>query len=95
MDEDSLKALCQYAQQASEDDLADPQNIVAILTSETVKFRDKLKDETGEILTVADTRSTLDALTTFLVSNRLPNNITPTQKELAQIWIECLRHPKN
>ena len=95
MDDDPLKALRQYAQQASEDDLADPQNIVAILTSETVKFRDKLKDETGVILTVADTKAAVDALAAYLVSKKLPVDITPTQRELAQIWIECLIHSGN
>ena len=95
MDDDILKALCQYAQQASEDDLEDPQNIVEILASETVKFRDKLKDETGEILTVADTKAAIDALAEYLVTDKLPTDITPTQKELAQIWIDCLIHPED
>ncbi len=67
-----------------------PTGTVAMLISETVKFRDKLKDETGEILTVADTRTALDALENFLNGMPFPKELTPEQKVLAQIWIDRL-----
>jgi len=68
----------------------DPRGAVAMLISETVRFRDKLKEETGEILTVADTRNALDALEAYLSKQTLPDNLTPEQKALIQIWIDRL-----
>ena len=69
---------------------ANPTGTVAMLISETVKFRDKLKNETGEILTVADTRTALDALENYLNGRPFPKELTPGQKALEQIWIDRL-----
>ncbi len=69
---------------------ADSTGAVAMLISETAKFRDKLKEETGEILTVGDTRAALDALEDYLNSKPLPKELTPEQKALVQIWIDRL-----
>jgi hypothetical protein len=74
--------------------LADRNNgaaqVVNTLIRETVKFRDKLKVETGEILTVGDTRVALEALTEYLSGRKLTNGMTPEQKALTQIWIDRL-----
>jgi len=64
--------------------------IVNTLIRETVKFRDKLKTETGEILTVCDTRVALEALTEHLSGRKITNGMTPEQKALTQIWIDRL-----
>lgn len=64
--------------------------IVNTLIRETVKFRDKLKAETGEILTVCDTRVALEALTEHLSGRKVANGMTPEQKALTQIWIDRL-----
>ena len=64
--------------------------VVKILTDETLKFRDKLKDETGEILTVKDTRTALDALAEHLAGKPVPKSLSPEQKALTQIWIDRL-----
>ncbi|MEW5796638.1 MAG: hypothetical protein AB1772_09805 [Candidatus Zixiibacteriota bacterium] len=64
--------------------------VVNTLIRETVKFRDKLKQETGEILTVGDTRIALDALTEHLQGRKMTNGLTPEQKALTQIWIDRL-----
>jgi hypothetical protein len=64
--------------------------VVNTLIRETVKFRDKLKVETGEILTVGDTRVALEALTEYLSGRKLTNGMTPEQKALTQIWIDRL-----
>jgi hypothetical protein len=69
---------------------SDPTGTVAMLISETVKFRDKLKEDTGEILTVGDTRVALDALERHLDGEPLPGQLTPEQKTLTQIWIDRL-----
>ena len=90
MDDDSLKALLQSAGQISGHDQSDPRGTMAILLSETVKYRDRLKAETGVVLTVDDTRKAINALERYLISDSLPSDITPTQRELAQIWIERL-----
>jgi hypothetical protein len=62
--------------------------ITNMLIRETVKFRNKLKEETGEILTVSDTRTALEALGRHLEESRMPPKLTPEQKALTQIWID-------
>ena len=58
------------------------------LITDTVHFRDKLKEETGQVLTVEDTRLALDALDTHLKGEKFPEGLTPEQKALAQIFID-------
>ncbi len=67
-----------------------PAGTVSILISETVRFRDSLKERTGVILTVGDTRAALDELQNRL--NGLPpsGRLTPNQEGLVQIWLERL-----
>jgi len=62
--------------------------VTNILIRETVKFRNKLKEETGEILTVGDTQMALEALGRHLEGRKLPHKLTPEQKALTQIWID-------
>lgn len=88
--DDELRLLMQSLGISVLESQANPTGAVAMLISETVKFRDKLKDETGDILTVADTRAALDALENYLNSKPLPDDLTPEQKALAQIWIDRL-----
>jgi hypothetical protein len=68
----------------------DPTGTVAVLISETVKYRDKLKEEAGIVLTVEDTRIALDALQARLIEMPQPEQLSPTQKELAQILFDRL-----
>ncbi len=65
---------------------------MAVLLSSTIKFRDKLKAETGLILTVKDTQKALAGLETFFVTDTLPEDLTPHQRKLAQLWIDRLTH---
>jgi len=88
--EDELRLLMQSLGEQVLGSRADPTGSVAMLISETIKFRDKLKEETGEILTVGDTRAALDALETYLKGKPLPDDLTPEQKALVQIWIDRL-----
>jgi len=88
MDKDALKLLMESMGEWTLGDEKDPRGTISILITETVKFRDKLKEETGTILTVEDTRKALDALQMYMVSGKIPESITPEQKALAQIWID-------
>lgn len=72
------------------DDKGNPGGTVAVLISETVKLRDKLKEETGYILTVEDTQTALDTLEKMLNKEPLPEELTPEQKLLSQIWYDRL-----
>ena len=90
MRDDELKLLMESLGGQVLERQANPTGAVAVLISETVKFRDKLKEETGEILTVGDTRAALDALENYLNGKPLPGDLTPEQKALAQIWIDRL-----
>lgn len=88
--DDELRLLMQSLGVSVLENQANPTGAVSMLISETVKFRDKLKDETGEILTVADTRAALDALENYLNGKPLPDDLTPEQKALVQIWVDRL-----
>ena len=74
---------------------ADPAAVTEMLISETVKFRDRLKQETGRILTVADTRAALDALEAHIEGKELSSRLTSEQKSLAQRYIDRLTLFKN
>lgn len=67
-----------------------PRGAVAMLISETVRFRDKLMEETEQILTVEDTRVALDTLEGCLKGKEIPDHLTDEQKLLTQIWIDRL-----
>lgn len=69
---------------------SDPTGVVAVLVTETLRFRDKLKEDAGIILTVEDTRLALDALESYLHEQPFPEGLTSEQKALAQIWIDRL-----
>ena len=69
---------------------SDPSGTVSILISETVKLRDKLKEDTGYILTVEDTRNALLALESVLNKDPISEGLTSEQKLLAQIWFDRL-----
>jgi hypothetical protein len=69
--------------------------VVRILIQETVKFRDKLKEATGQILTVADARVALQALEYHVSGQSLELRMTPEQQELARIYIDRLTLFKN
>ena len=88
--DDELKLLMQSLGASVLESQVNPTGAVAMLISETVKFRDKLKDGTGDVLTVADTRAALDGLENYLNGKPLPKELTPEQKALAQIWIDRL-----
>ena len=63
---------------------------VAVLMTETIRFRDKLKSETGETLTVEDTQIAIDALEHYLINDILPDELTAEQRALAQIYVDRL-----
>ena len=88
--EEELRLLMQSLGASVLESQSDPTGAVAMLISETVKFRDKLKEEMGEILTVGDPRAALDALENYLKVQPLPKELTPEQKALVQIWIDRL-----
>jgi hypothetical protein len=68
----------------------DPSGVVGMLLTETLRFRDKLKNEAGIVLTVEDTRSALEALDGFMAGKPLPNSLSSEQQTLAQLWIDRL-----
>lgn len=63
---------------------------LSVLFSETVRFRDQLKNDTGVTLTVADTRAALDALEKYLDTKQLPTKLSSEQMALAQLFIDRL-----
>ena len=63
---------------------------VAVLFSETIKFRDQLKNDTGVVLTVADTRAALDALERYMDTRQFPSGLTSEQLALSQLYLDRL-----
>ena len=68
----------------------DPTGTVAVLVSETIKYRDKLNEEAGIVLTVEDTRIALEALEARLNGQPPPHKLTSEQEGLAQIYYDRL-----
>ena len=66
----------------------DTAQVLNLLIMETVKFRNKLLQETGDVLTVGDARCSLEALCSHLDGEKLLTDLTPEQKALFQIWID-------
>jgi len=62
--------------------------VLSLLIKETVKFRDKLKEDRGVTLTVADTRLALDGLGKYLKGEKWEQSLTGEQAALLQIWID-------
>ena len=90
MSDDELRLIMNSLGLAMLEGRTDPTGTISILISETVRFRDKLKENTGEVLTVDDTRKALDALECHLNGQPLPDDLTSEQKTLTQIWIDRL-----
>ena len=90
MTNEQLKLLMKSLGLEMFDDKGHPGGTVAVLISETVKLRDKLKEDTGYILTVEDTRIALDALERMLNKEPVSEELTPEQKLLTQIWYDRL-----
>ena len=63
-------------------------DILGTLTKEALRFRDKLLEENGQTLTVADTRIALEALEEFFQDKEPSQKLTPEQASLLQIWID-------
>lgn len=90
MSADSLRLLMQSLGEAVVPHNADPRGVVSILVTETLRFRDKLKVETGVVFTVEDTRLALGGLEAALSGKPMPTGLSPEQKSLAQIWFDRL-----
>lgn len=90
MSNDALYLLIQSLGSQVLEHRANPSGTVAILMTEALKFRDKLKEETGQVLTVEDTRRALDGLQECLDGKPIPEGLTSEQRALTQIWLDRL-----
>ena len=86
--EEKLRLLVDSMSSYLGDDHQKSTQVTNMLIRETVKFRNKLREQTKEILTVGDTQVALGALGRHLEGRKLPQELTPEQKALAQIWID-------
>lgn len=93
MSDDELKLLFQslkdtiFKNQQKQDNLSE-NKVLRLLVEDTLKFRDKMKESTGTVITVADTREALRALETHLEGEKFPKDLSAEQKALAQILID-------
>lgn len=88
--DDTINLLLQAAGQDLAAGTPNPTGTLSVLMSETLKFRDKLKAETGYTLTVEDTRVALDALEARLHDSQQNRELTDEQSALVQIWFDRL-----
>jgi len=87
-DEDIQLLLKSLGQQIVTDNGAG--EVLKMLVRETLKFRDKLKQERNATLTVADTRLALEALEKYLQDEAWDSSLTSEQAALLQIWIDSI-----
>jgi hypothetical protein len=66
--------------------ILDAKQVKDLLSAETIRVRDKLKRESGQILTVADTRVALKALQGFREGRGSLENLTANQRLLVEAW---------
>ncbi len=90
MSDDQIKLLIESMTDGL--DKSDPKavKIVNELATETLKFRDKLHDENGFVLTVGDVRVALDALDIMVKTSIMPIGLSDEQKALVQILFDKL-----
>jgi len=88
--EEDLRLLMESMEDHMLHDRQDSTRVLNVLIEETIKFRDKLKEDTGEVLTVADAQNALNALDCHFNNQSIPENLTAEQKALLQIWIDRL-----
>lgn len=62
--------------------------VISVLVKETLRFRDKLKEERGVVLTVADTSVALNSFEKYLKGEEWAEGLTGEQVALIQIWID-------
>jgi len=67
---------------------AESLDVLKKLINLTLKFRDKLKAETGEILTVGETRRALDVYLKAIKQGRISKNLDSKIEALVRLWIK-------
>jgi len=66
-------------------------NIVRRLIDLTLQYRDRLKAETGEILTVEETKIAIDIFLSGLKTGRIPSRLEGKTAELIKLWMNILK----
>ena len=91
MDEGDINRL--FVQVASESAVLpdEVREVFSKLVATTLAYRDRMKEETNTILTVADVRQALDLLVSAMQTGRLPRSGTPLQTDLVKLWLDELR----
>ena len=62
--------------------------VLSALVKETLRFRDKLREERGVVLTVSDTSVALESFEKYLKGEEWAEGLTSEQAALLQIWID-------
>ncbi len=71
-------------------ELDDQTGMVDILIAETLEYRDILMEDTGETLSVGDTKAALDALEDHLGDGNETDDLTNTQHILLERWKKAI-----
>jgi hypothetical protein len=62
--------------------------VLSVLVKETLRFRNKLEEETGVIFTIEDTSAALNAFELYLRGEEWGSGLSEEQSALLQIWID-------
>ncbi len=90
MRDDEIRLLLESLGAQVVESQSDPTGALAVLISETVKFRDQLRRDTGAVLTVNDTKIALDALESYLNGRGTPKGLSDEQSALVQLYVDRL-----
>ncbi len=68
----------------------DPGKVARILSEETERFRDDLKEKTGRVLTVGDTKAALQVFEGLVMGRQMPGDLSDDQRDLIKLWVDRL-----
>ena len=88
MNEDKLKEIFGEFLSDGQYIPADALNLLGRLIRLTIEFRDRLKADTGEIVTVDDTIQALDAYKTACKTKNIPDGLNDKSQGLVSFWLE-------
>lgn len=70
------------------------EHVFSVLVSSTLRYRDKIKEETGIVLTVEDVRVALGWLMDTMGSGRFPETDNAVRFDLLKAWLAELSIPE-
>jgi len=87
MNQDNIKEYFKTVMENNRNISPEAIDILKKLIDHTIKFRDELKADTGEILTVGDTRQAINIYLQAVQTEHLQDNLDPIIDRLVKYWL--------